>query len=260
MTSVMIVVPCYDEASRLDPSRFREFADATPGVRFLFVDDGSTDGTGEILQGLHESDPRAFSVLRLPSNRGKGEAVRSGLLQAFDSGATYVGFWDADLATPLGALPAFTSLLDERPELDIVMGSRVRLLGRRIERRAARHYTGRVFATLVSWLLNAPVYDTQCGAKLFRGTPEMRALFMEPFITRWLFDVEILARFGGMRGRRIEDGVYELPLTEWRDVAGSKVALRDFATALVDLVSIYSKYMRPARGLTEHGASSIMEE
>ena len=147
-----------------------------------------------LLQSLQAADPNKFSVLSLPQNQGKAEAVRRGVLTAIESQPDYVGFWDADLATPLRAIPQFVDLAESRPDLEMIMGSRVKLLGRNIERRRSRHYLGRVFATAVSTILGLDVYDTQCGAKLFRATPFIGALFQQPFLSRWIFDVEIIAR------------------------------------------------------------------
>ena len=133
-----------------------------------------------------------------------------------------------------------------RPELQVIIGSRVKLLGRRIERRPTRHYVGRVFATVVSTMLNLAVYDTQCGAKLFRASPSMYAAFREPFTSRWIFDVELLARLiQSRRGKDLpqaKDMIYEFPLTEWRDVPGSKLVYGDFVRAAGDLWKIHNRY------------------
>jgi len=248
MLNVAIVIPCYNEANRLDSSKFKDFASHGHNVRFLFVNDGSTDNTLEVLESLRESDPRIFSVCRLTKNSGKAEAVRQGFLAAFESNSDYVGFWDADLATPLDTIVSFCQLLDDRRDIEMVFGSRVWLLGRTIERKAWRHYLGRVFATTVSLVLGLNVYDTQCGAKLFRVSPTLMALFREAFITKWIFDVEIIARLIQMRRETnlpaVEDIIYEYPLLEWRDVGGSKVTAIAFIKAIFELLSIYLKYLR----------------
>ena len=177
MASAAIVVPCYNEEKRLDVASFRDFSDPSHSITFLFVNDGSTDeALCELLQSLQAADPNKFSVLSLPQNQGKAEAVRRGVLTAIESQPDYVGFWDADLATPLHAIPKFVDLAESRPDLEMIMGSRVKLLGRKIERRRSRHYLGRVFATAVSTILGLDVYDTQCGAKLFRVTPFIACL------------------------------------------------------------------------------------
>jgi glycosyltransferase involved in cell wall biosynthesis len=245
MASAKIIVPCYNEENRLDVAGFKNFT-PSHSISFLFVNDGSTDTTRQRLEALKSGDPTRFAILDLQQNTGKAEAVRRGILAARDSNSDYIGYWDADLATPLDTIPKFIDLAESRPELQIIMGSRVKLLGRRIERRRSRHYIGRVFATIVSSILRLDVYDTQCGAKLLRASPSMFSLFRQPFLSRWIFDVEILARLiQTTRGNDLpeaRDMVYEFPLTEWRDVPGSKLGYTDFIRAAWELGRIYGKY------------------
>lgn len=246
MASVTVVVPCYDEARRLEPDAFLRACGEIPGLHLLFVDDGSRDGTLGALRALAARSPERLAVLALPANRGKAEAVRAGLREAFARGHDYVGWWDADLATPLDEVPRFVAALEAAPAREIVFGARVQMLGRAIERRALRHYAGRVFATAASRVLGLPVYDTQCGAKLLRATPALAALFEEPFASGWIFDVELLARLVRQRrdggGRPAAAAVLELPLLAWRDVPGSKVRPRDFVRGLLELVRIRRRY------------------
>lgn len=248
MPSVTIVVPCFDEAARLQPEQFLEFRGQHPGVDFVLVNDGSRDATLARLRELAARDPSGFEVLDLQPNRGKAEAVRAGMLHALQGGAEFIGYWDADLSTSLDEIPRFVAVMQKRPNIVIVFGARVQLLGRSIVRSSARHYLGRVFATVVSTLLKLGVYDTQCGAKLFRSSEETRALFAEPFLSNWTFDVEIIARM--IQARRASGGpdpsgsIYELPLDRWSDVAGSKVRPIDFATGIVETLRIYARYLR----------------
>ena len=89
MSQAVVVVPCFNEARRLDLAAFEGFARAQPDVRLLLVDDGSTDNTFELLEGLRERLPESFEVLRLERNSGKAEAVRRGLLRALDHDPSY---------------------------------------------------------------------------------------------------------------------------------------------------------------------------
>jgi glycosyltransferase involved in cell wall biosynthesis len=242
-----IVVPCYNEAARFPAEAFREFAGAFPRVRFVFVNDGSTDDTSFVLRRLSATLPQCFECLDQDRNRGKAEAVRRGMLHAIARGGRYVGYWDADLATPLSEIPRFIEALETHPGREICFGARVQLLGRNIQRRRYRHYVGRVFATIASLGLGLPVYDTQCGAKLFRLSHDVSELFAQPFIGRWSFDIELVARLAQLRagsaGRNPIDVIYELPLEEWHDVDGSKVRPADFVRAVVDIARIRRTYL-----------------
>lgn len=240
---LILVVPCFNEEHRLPVEAFRRFGIDGARTEVLFIDDGSTDRTLQLLNGLVAEDPGRFSVLTLDRNRGKAEAVRRGLIHAFGRQPDFAGFWDADLATPLTEIPDFVEVLETHPEVELVFAARVRLLGRTISRNPARHYFGRVGATLISSSLGLAVYDTQCGAKLFRAGPAIGELFEDPFISRWIFDVEIIARLVKQRGRdAAARAIYELPIREWHDVKGSKVRSTDFFRALGDLLKIRRAY------------------
>jgi glycosyltransferase involved in cell wall biosynthesis len=239
MPKTILIVPCYDEAARLDQGEFLRLAAARSDLELLFVDDGSRDGTAEVLERMHAVEPR-LSVHRLARNGGKAEAVRRGLLAALDRGADVVGYADADLATPVDELLRLVRAMAERGSA-VVLGSRVRLLGAAIERRPARHYLGRVFATIASLALRIDVYDTQCGAKLFRRGDALRQALETPFRSRWAFDVELLARL--LEGGPVAPGLApaelrEVPLEAWRDADGSKLGLRAMIRAGLDLLGM----------------------
>lgn len=241
-----IVIPCFNEEARFPLDHFVSFVSANRSIHFLLVNDGSKDRTIDVLHRASAGHEDQVDVIDLPVNGGKGEAVRLGVLAALKrEDCAYVGFWDADLATPLALIADLTSVLVNNPKLAMVFGARVKLLGRNVERRAVRHYLGRIFATVVSVTLRLPIYDTQCGAKIFRVSGETHELFDRPFCSRWVFDVEIIARFIRKRGydmASVQSAIYEFPLPEWRDVAGSRVRPRDFLRAFFDVLKIYRNY------------------
>jgi glycosyltransferase involved in cell wall biosynthesis len=241
---IAIVVPCYNESRRLPVGRFEQYIQSST-TEFVFVDDGSTDDTFQILKRIEAAHPDQVVIVSCGRNLGKGEAVRRGINAAITRQVDYVGFWDADLATPLEAISDFVAEFAIRRDCLMVFGARVQLLGRRIDRSALRHYLGRIFATVASLILRLPVYDTQCGAKLFRVTPATVSLFASPFHSRWTFDVEIIARHIQQVGSlTAASQIFELPLYVWKDVAGSKVKPRDFLIALFDMCRIYLVYGR----------------
>lgn len=237
------VVPCFNESHRLDTQAWLELIAGDSGVELLFVNDGSTDDTGAMLRALADKHPGRIGVLSLDRNRGKGEAVRRGLVHALDSGAHIVGYADADLATPVEELRRMLGMLQSR-NVSVLLASRVALLGRHIERRAVRHYLGRVLSTAASIVLALPVYDTQCGAKLFKRSTALQGALAMPFLSRWVFDVELLGRLLSGPGRLRTDEVVEEPLYTWRDKSGSKITPLDMLRAIFDLTRIHQDLRR----------------
>lgn len=248
MPRCVVVVPCYNEAKRLQPDEFLRLARA--GVSLQLVDDGSQDDTFGVLCDLAAKEPESLHVLRLQVNSGKSEAVRRGLLAAIATGAPWVGFADADLATPVEEVVRLAAIA-EQGKADAVLGSRIAMAGTQIDRHAIRHYFGRVFATAAAHVLQSRFYDTQCGAKFFRNTPGLSAALAAPFQSRWVFDVELLGRLlsgdESNRGLPLE-AFREVPLERWRDVPGTRIRPRDLANVGSDLFVIWRDLQKRRHG------------
>ena len=222
----VIIVPCYNEADRLDADAFVTFALTHAGLRFLFVDDGSKDGTLAILASMQVRAPHMLDVLALPENVGKAEAVRQGLIYASKSGARAVGYFDADLATPLEAIIDLGRVLNNLEDVDVVFGSRQMGLGRKIFREPKRRLVSFICASLARFATGLPFSDTQCGAKLFRNTQALRTAVSTPFKAGWLFDVELALRLSASLAPH-RQRFYELPLMQWTEIEGSKITSTD---------------------------------
>jgi dolichyl-phosphate beta-glucosyltransferase len=217
-----IVIPCYNEENRFNSRAFLHFVKRALNVHLVFVDDGSKDKTLEILTMLKCIAGLNITVLSLSKNAGKAEAVRQGLIYASQRGFTFLGYWDADLATPLDAIEDFVKVGRKLDTVDVVFGSRRSLLGHRIQRSVARRAVSRTCALLARQAVRLPIGDTQCGAKLLRNTQAVRDALAHPFTAGWLFDVELFARISS-KVAEPSYAFYELPLLEWEEVAGSKV-------------------------------------
>lgn len=236
MSRVVVVIPCYNEATRLRGDLL--LAEAGPlDVEILLVDDGSKDDTRTVIEGLAGRGGGRIRALALPENRGKAEAVREGMRRALADGADVTGYLDADLSTSLPELRRIVDVMLARGAR-AALGSRVAMLGSDIRRSPLRHYLGRIFATVASLALELRVYDTQCGAKVFARTPALEAALAEPFISRWAFDVELIGRLltgsPDAPGLRLDDLV-EVPLQAWADVPGSKLNPWSSAKTLAEL-------------------------
>ena len=221
-----LVVPCFNEEDRWDHDYWVQLVTNIP-CTLVFVDDGSTDGT--IGQLRSTADAIGASVVSMATNAGKGEAVRRGLLYGLEkANPKIIGFIDADGAfsadEPRRLVEKLTEINSSDPSVCSIWGSRAMLIGRRITRDPKRHYLGRVLATRVFAGVHDAPYDSQCGLKLFISSDELMEILAEPFVTRWLFDVEIFAR---LRGHGLRYRIWEEPVLEWRETNGSKVTTRE---------------------------------
>jgi dolichyl-phosphate beta-glucosyltransferase len=245
---MVVVVPCFNEERRLDETAFLALA-REERLTVLFVDDGSRDGTRELLLRMADQSD-SVDVLVLPRNVGKGEAIRQGFLQSMGRHASLVGYLDADLAAPPQEILRMQMILDSQPELSVVMGSRISRLGSNIDRKGIRHVIGRVYATGASLALGIPVYDTQCGAKLFRVSPTVAAAFATPFGFSWAFDLQVISRLligtASVPGLPIEEFL-EVPLEVWRDVPDSKVGTWGGISAFLGLLPVAVARRRAAK-------------
>lgn len=234
MKSLTLVIPCKNEALRINKGAFYEALENIPGLSFLFVDDGSTDNTAEVLAYMSKSSLSIESIY-LPRNVGKAEAVRQGVKYLLKNGSSdLIGFWDADLATPLDEVPRFVAPFEKDVSAEMVIGSRWPHLGASVIRDSFRSFSGNVMKLLIKSVLRAPIYDTQCGAKVM--TRKLAGeIFEKKFVSPWMFDVELFKRMGK---KRILRGVKEMPLDLWRDVEGSKMTILGAMGAIVDLLKI----------------------
>jgi glycosyltransferase involved in cell wall biosynthesis len=224
------------------------FMEEHPEFLLCLVDDCSTDQTGDLLRSVEKRFPGRVILINLEKNMGKAEAVRRGVLASlagFQFG--FIGYFDADLSTPLQECFRLKNGLDTEETMQFSFGSRLAIIGSKIDRKLHRHLLGRIIATLISNILRLKVYDTQCGAKLFKR--ELAAgVFSDPFYTTWLFDVEIFARIIRMFGRgNIEHIMIETPLMQWSDKGGSKIEPTYAIKVFYDLYRIRKRYFGKGR-------------
>lgn len=243
-----LVLPAYDEAERIGPALDELFAFlAAPAgsglgsVEVIVVDDGSSDGTADLVEARPEaraSTPSAsLRVLRVPHG-GKGAAVRAGML---DARGALVVFADADMATPPDQIPLLVAALADH---DVALGSRIQPDGSdmRATQPAYRRLLGKAFHLLASIWVVGPVQDTQCG---FKGFTRRAAqdLFSRQRITSIVFDVELI-HLARKRGYRMA----VVPI-RWSDKRGSRMRARPGLAVRVawDLLRIPLLHRRSGR-------------
>ena len=257
-----VVVPCYNEAQRLQSKHFLTFIDTSVSTRLLLVNDGSTDGSLAKLTALAEARPGRIEVLDLARNGGKAEAVRAGLGRALEDGADLVAYWDADLATPLYLVEDFMRIALHQPDVEVIFGSRRKMLGHRVERTIPRRIVSRICAGLARLAIGLPIADTQCGAKMFRATPALTQAISTPFTAGWLFDVELFARIASCeKAKKANLRFYEQPLAEWSEVPGSKVSASAIFSSGIRMLRLIAELRLDARAhLDAQGAQGAIRK
>lgn len=235
--ALFLVIPSFRDALRLGqelPQLARALSACTRPVEIQVVDDGSGATEAEATSSVVEKCRAQFSnirpLLRLPRNLGKGGAIYAGWAEA-DSGFDWLGFVDADGATPANEVVRLLDRLAAEEDCwDGMLACRIQMLGRKVNRHEIRHFMGRFYATLANALTGLPVHDSQCGCKFFRRRAyEAIRPYLGEF--RFGFDMEMLWHLGHHGARLVE-----VPI-DWTDIPGSKV--RVFRDGWLMLTSLY---------------------
>ena len=227
-----IVVPAYNEARRLPPTLEKLAAflgDFGRSYEVLVIVERSTDGTLEIAARFAAQQAH-FQAVDNEVQRGKGYAVRSGVLRARGE---YVFYMDADLSVPLAAVPEFLARFESAPRADVLLGNRQHAMSRITRRQTwLRRTMGQTFNRILKTCGLASLHDTQCGFKAFRRAAA-RAIFSRQTIDGFAFDVEVL-----LLAERLGCQIADLPV-EWINSAESKVRIvRDSLRMLWDTVRV----------------------
>lgn len=240
MKKIAIVVPCYNEEKRIFRQAFIDYAERNPNVSIYFYNDGSSDKTLEVIMELSQKGNNIFYIDG-GVNKGKAEGVRSALLNIYEQklGFDYYGFIDADLAAPLEEINNLATYFSD--EKKIISGARVKMIGRDIVRSMFRHYVSRGFVTYYSSVLNLPNYDTQCGLKFF-SNDVVAELFKQPFISKWLFDLELFIRAKALFQQNYIHYIVEVPLNKWHEIGGSKIKASTFLKAPFEVLKMRAHY------------------
>ncbi|QLG45602.1 glycosyltransferase [Costertonia aggregata] len=234
---IAIVVPCYNEFTRLPKTEFKKFLGNFPNAHICFVNDASDDDTLNLLNGFSIDFPNQVSVLSNTGNLGKAASVQKGVLYCSKNQiAPVLGYLDADLATSLEECYSYLDFLTAKKHF--VFASRILKIGSVVERKFSRFLFGRIIATFISNILEIKVYDTQCGCKVFK-TELTQIMFEKPFISKWLFDVELFSRMLGHFGKEAAlEKMEEIPVKRWINRGESKVRLSYFFRLWYDLYLI----------------------
>ncbi len=236
-----IVIPCFNEGSRLDIMEFLRNADHSQDTVVCFVNDGSSDNTRGVLAEIKNIEYTNVVIYNHSKNKGKADAVRNGALFLFEEfNVDNIGFLDADLSTSFKDYYELTRELDNKNH-KMVIGSR-NMGQESVERNLFRKVMSNIIRLLIFLIIRIRITDTQCGAKVF-SRDLIPKIYDHKFYSRWLFDIEIIIRLKMQMGKeRFLDIFVEKPLSQWIHMDGSKLGLKDSLMIPFNLLKIWNQY------------------
>tara|TARA_B110000858_G_C17781681_1_gene465080 strand:+ start:880 stop:1641 length:762 start_codon:yes stop_codon:yes gene_type:complete len=239
----IIILPCYNEETRLRANEINDFVSSQNGYDILFVNDGSTDSTEKIIKKICSLNRDRIFQVNLAKNSGKAEAIRFGfnyIINNLDiNNISFIAYLDSDLSTHLTEIARIKKIAQgDNISADFISGIRLVRAGSKIKRSFVRHIISRVFSTVASFMFKLYHYDTQCGCKIF--TVKIgKEIFEEKFATKWLFDIEIYLR---LKRKQLDENIVEVPLLKWEEIGKSHIKITDFILAPILLIKLFIIY------------------
>lgn len=235
---ILLLIPIYNEEKRLNLDLLKDFHSSCD---LCFLDDGSTDGTSELIQKFIDTHSKA-TILKSARNQGKGNILNwgynllksTGKLQKYD----YIGYWDADLSVPFENLQEMLKFLRQNKNVSALFGSRRITNVTVVQHNFFRRFLSAGYSYFSKLILGHPLKDSKCGAKIF--TREAASIaFGGMFINSWIFDLEIFFRLK-QAGLMVD----EFPLLRWNYMRGSKLTFSDIFIAFMGLFQLKIRYKK----------------
>ena len=238
-----IVIPFFNEEKNLVLQDFQNFLSHNHDYFICFVDDGSNDNSKTIINNLMNDHPKQVNIITQNINSGKAEAVRIGVNYCNKNYSFMtIGFLDADLSTSLDEYKRVRNKING--EIEYCFASRIRRIGSKIDAKTHRVIIGKVLRLIINKILQLNAYDTQCGCKIFTKQLSEK-IFISKFISKWLFDVEIISRIIHIYGKKIAiNKMLEVPILNWVDKNNSNVKFTYMFMLWIDLIFIYINHRK----------------
>lgn len=240
---VGIIIPCYNEANRLNITQFRTYLKTYKSFHLCFVNDGSNDETLSILNNFQLEFQDRIIVIDKKKNQGKAAAIRAGARYYYaHTKVKYVGYLDADLSTDFEDFNDLLKHLKQNRKLIMVFGSR-NTGNQNINRNFLRKFFSIIIMSLIRFVIKLPIKDTQCGAKVFRKR-FIPVMYNSKFKSKWLFDIEMFMRLKlYFRNKNLMNYILEVPLKRWNHVEESKLSVKDSLRIPIRLAQIWFAYI-----------------